>query len=170
MRPENTLLIGRIVGAHGTGGVCKVASYAESLAIFEPGSRLWVETPAVQVQTQEVLWVKPHSKGALMALRDVNSRDAAEALRGAGLYIGRSRLPALEDDSFYWFELIGMEVYTADGFFLGRIGSVLPTGSNDVYVVQDAAGRETLVPALASVVRRVDTAARRMEVILPEGL
>ena len=88
---------------------------------------------------------------------------------GAGLYIEKSRLPSLEDGHFYWFELIGMEVYTDDGRFLGRLASIVPTGSNDVYVVQHA-GRETLVPALASVVKRVDTTARRMEVILPEGL
>ena len=169
MRPENTLLIGRIVGAHGTGGVCKVASYAESLVIFEPGCRLWVETAEAHFQAHEILWVKPHSKSALMALRDVNDRDAAETLRGAGLYIEKSRLPSLEDGQFYWFELIGMEVYTDDGRLLGRLASIVPTGSNDVYVVQHA-GHETLIPALASVVKRVDTTARRMEVILPEGL
>jgi 16S rRNA processing protein RimM len=167
--PENTLLIGRIVGAHGTGGVCKVVSYAESLAIFEPGCHLWAETADAHFQAFEILWVKPHSKNALMALRDVNDRDTAETLRGAALYIEKSRLPTLEDDHFYWFELIGLEVYTEDGQFLGRLASVLPTGSNDVYVVQHA-GRETLVPALASVVKQIDTAARRMEVILPDGL
>jgi 16S rRNA processing protein RimM len=169
VRPENTLLIGKIVGAHGTDGVCKVASYAASLAIFEPGCRLWVETDEAHFQAYEILWVKPHSKSALMALRDVNDRDAAETLRGGGLYIEKSRLPTLEDDHFYWFELIGMEVYTEDGRFLGRLASILPTGSNDVYVVHHA-GQETLIPALASVVKRIDTAARRMEVILPEGL
>ena len=62
-----------------------------------------------------------------------------------------------------------MEVFTQDGVFLGRLESILPTGSNDVYVVRQA-DRETLVPALASVVRRVDTDRRRMEVALPDGL
>ena len=169
MRPANTLLIGRIVGAHGTGGVCKIVSYAESLSIFKAGDRLWVETVEAQFQTHEILWVKAHSKGALMALRGVVDREAAQALRGAGLYIEKNRLPVLEDGHFYWFELIGLEVYTEGGHFLGRLVSILATGSNDVYVVRHA-DQETLVPALASVVKRVDTAARRMEVILPEGL
>ena len=169
MKPENTLLIGRIVGAHGTGGVCKIVSYAESLTVFETGSRLFVEREATHGQTCEVLWVKPHSKGALMALRGVTNRDAAKALQGAGLYIDKRRLPALEEENYYWFELIGMEVYTQDGDYLGRLESVMPTGSNDVYVVR-AKDQETLVPALSSVVRRVDIAERRMEVVLPEGL
>ena len=169
MRPNNAFLIGRIVAAHGTGGVCKIASYAESLAVFEPGNPLFVETDGTHFQALEVLWVKPHSKGALMALSGVNDRDAAEKLRGAALYVDKRRLPALESESFYWFELIGMEVFTQGGVFLGRLESILPTGSNDVYVVRQS-DRETLVPALASVVRRVDTDQRRMEVVLPEGL
>ena len=162
-------MIGRIVGAHGTGGVCKIASYAESLAVFEPGNPLFVETDDIPLQTLEVIWVKPHSKGALMALSGVSDRDAAEKLRGAAIYVDKRRLPALETESYYWFELIGMEVFTQDGVFLGRLESILPTGSNDVYVVRQA-DRETLVPALVSVVRRVDTDRRRMEVALPDGL
>ncbi|MDJ0720219.1 MAG: ribosome maturation factor RimM [Desulfobacterales bacterium] len=163
------MLIGRIVGAHGTGGVCKVASYAESLTAFEPGNPLFVEAGDHDWQTLEVLWVKPHPKGALMALGGVTDRDAAEKLRGAALYVDKRRLPALESENYYWFELIGMEVFTQDDVFLGRLESILATGSNDVYVVR-LADRETLVPALASVVRRVDTERRRMEVVLPEGL
>ena len=169
MKPDNALLIGRIVGAHGTGGVCKIASYAESLAVFEPGNPLFVETDDIPLQTLEVIWVKPHAKGALMALSGVSDRDAAEKLRGAAIYVDKRRLPALETENYYWFELIGMEVFTQDGVFLGRLESILPTGSNDVYVVRQA-DRETLVPALASVVRRVDTDRRRMEVELPDGL
>ncbi len=169
MKPENALLIGKIVGAHGTGGVCRIVSYAESLAVFEPGGHLFVETGGAQAQAFEVLWVKPHSKGALMALDGVNDRQTAETLRGSALYIDKRRLPALEEENYYWFELIGMEVYTQDGGFLGWLESILPTGSNDVYVVREA-DRETLVPALQSVVRRVDTVRRRIEVVLPEGL
>ncbi|MBL0712679.1 MAG: 16S rRNA processing protein RimM [Desulfosarcina sp.] len=169
MKPENALLIGAIVGPHGTGGVCKIRSHAETLAVFEPGGRLFVETAGNHFQTLEVLWIKPHSKGALIAFRDVADRNTAEALRGAKLYIDKTRLPAPEEESYYWFDLIGMEVYTQDGDFLGWLEAVLPTGSNDVYVVRKA-DLETLVPALTSVVKSVDTIQKRMEVVLPEGL
>lgn len=163
------MLIGRIIGAHGTGGVCKIVSYADSLDVFAPGNPLFVEAEDADWQSFDVLWVKPHAKGARMALSGVSDREAAEKLRGAALYVDKRRLPALDTESYYWFELIGMEVFTQDGVLLGRLDSILPTGSNDVYVVRRA-DRETLVPALASVVRRVDTERRRMEVVLPEGL
>ena len=53
--------------------------------------------------------------------------------------------------------------------YLGTLESILPTGSNDVYVVRNG-DEEILLPALASVVRVIDIDQRRMEVILPEGL
>lgn len=62
-----------------------------------------------------------------------------------------------------------MDVYTVDSRYLGQIKSIIPTGSNDVYVVNDEKV-ETLVPALKHVILDVDLAANTMRVELPEGL
>jgi 16S rRNA processing protein RimM len=78
-------------------------------------------------------------------------------------------LPELEPGTYYWADLIGMDVYGGDGVRIGRLESIFRTGSNDVYVVTDA-GRELLVPVIASVVTAVDLPARRIDVNLPEGL
>jgi 16S rRNA processing protein RimM len=62
-----------------------------------------------------------------------------------------------------------MAVYATDGRYLGELRDVIQTGSNDVYVVRQGA-QETLVPALVSVVKAIDTQQNRMEVDLPPGL
>ena len=70
-------------------------------------------------------------------------------------------------------DLIGLSVYTIDGDCLGRIDSIIPTGSNDVYVVKnmvDGKENEVLIPALESVVVEVDLNREIMRVDLPEGL
>ena len=95
--------------------------------------------------------------------------DAAEALVGSRLWVDKTTLPDLDDGIYYWFELIGLSVYTTQGRYLGLLESILQTGSNDVYVIRDGE-KEVLLPALASVVQAVDIHQRRMEVILPEGL
>ena len=110
-----------------------------------------------------------HQHQFIVALAEVTDRGAAEALTGAEVVVARDRLPPPEADSFYWMDLIGMVVTTMDGKPLGNLIRILETGANDVYVVRRGA-RETLVPALASVVRRVDLEQRRMWVDLPEGL
>jgi len=90
-------------------------------------------------------------------------------LIGAELFIPQTELPELDEDTYYWFELIGIEVYTTRGDYLGRITSIFPTGSNDVYVVKDNK-QEMLIPALESVVLDIDLDLKRMQVDLPEGL
>ena len=89
------------------------------------------------------------------------------------MFIERKRLPEPEEDTYYWSDLIGLSVFSEQGQSLGKIKTIMRTGSNDVYVVQDRSDgetRETLVPALKSVVLEVNLEQRTMHVILPEGL
>jgi 16S rRNA processing protein RimM len=162
-------MIGRLVGAHGIGGGLKLKSYAESLDIFAPGRRLLAVDARGGEREVVVAGVRPQGRGAWIALKGVADRGQAAALVGSDLFIDRAELPALEAGAFYWADLIGIEVHAAAGGYLGRIASIFRTGSNDVYVVAEA-GRELLIPALAAVIARVDLAAGRMEVNLPEGL
>ena len=163
------LLIAEIVGVHGLRGVVKLRSYADSPTLFEPGRAFRLEDSDGQAQTLSIDWAKPHGKGMLLAIEGVSDRNAAEALIGSRLWVSKSWLPELDDGAYYWFELIGLSVHTTQGRYLGLLESILPTGSNDVYVIRDG-DKEILLPALASVVQAVDIDRRRMEVILPEGL
>jgi len=88
---------------------------------------------------------------------------------GAELLVDRSVLPEPEDDTYFWVDLIGLRVMDQALGLLGRIDSVIETGSNDVFVVKGGE-REVLVPGLASVVVRVDLENGEMIIDLPEGL
>ena len=70
--------------------------------------------------------------------------------------------------SYYHYQIIDMDVLTEDGSPLGQVAQIIPTGSNDVYVVRDGEGNEMLVPALADVLLEVDPERGRMVVRLPE--
>lgn len=166
---KEVVLIGKIVGAHGVKGTSKISAYVESLTIFKPGTALLICKPDGSEISCEINWVKPHSRGALLALKDVTSREQAKALVGSGLYIKRTGLPKLEDGAYYWFDLIGLAVYTSDDQYLGRLDAIIETGANDVYVIKTD-DREILIPALKSVVRSVDIGQKIMRVELPDGL
>jgi 16S rRNA processing protein RimM len=161
--------IGKIVGAHGVKGTSKIRSYAESLEIYKPGTFLLVSSPDGRENLYEIEWIKPHSRGALLAFKEVIDRDQAKTLIGSELFIDRATLPELESGAYYWFDLIGLNVYTSDNQFIGRLDSVIATGANDVYVVKND-DREILIPALESVVRVIDIEQKIMQVELPEGL
>ena len=163
------MLIGKIVGVHGIKGANRFKSYAESLSVFTPGQSLLMRDNRGGETNVEIIWVKPHTGTPLVSFKGITDRDQAQALIGNELFIPVTALPALDEDTFYWYELVGLEVYTTGGDYLGRIDSIFPTGSNDVYVVKDRQ-KEVLVPALESVVIDIDLEHKRMQVDLPEGL
>ena len=169
MPGERIILIGRLAGAHGMRGGLKLISYAESLDVFTAGLPVRARSADGAEAVYEVGEVRPQGRGAVLFLAGVTHRSQAEALVGCDLFIEKATLPALPEGTYYWADLIGLEVVSVDGRSLGRLESILETGSNDVYVVKGA-GKEILIPALKSVVKAVDLAARRVRVDLPEGL
>lgn len=166
---KDVVLIGKIVGAHGLKGTSKIQLYAESLEIFKSGTVLLVRSPDGSENHYEIDWIKSHSRGALLALKEVTGCDQAKSLIGSELYIEKTELPKLEAGAYYWFDLIGVNVYTSDDRYIGSIDSIIETGANDVYVVKND-DKEILVPALESVVRSIDIESKIMRVELPEGL
>jgi 16S rRNA processing protein RimM len=166
---KDHVLIGEIVGVHGLKGTSKIRSYADSLSLFKPGRSILVRESGGQEKSREIQWIKPHTGTALISFKGIIERYQAQALVGAELFVPKEELPELEEDSHFWFDLIGMAVYTIEGNYLGRIESIIETGSNDVYVVQDDK-KEVLIPALESVVLDIDIKDKRMQVDLPEGL
>lgn len=168
MTKNDYILIGKIAGAHGVKGYLKMISYADSLAVFPPGSPLLFKKSGKE-SIHTVQWVKPHKRSVLLCLKGVENRDQAELFAGSELFIEASLLPELEEGTYYWNDLIGLSVFTIEKTYLGRITSILPTGSNDVYVVKDGKN-ETLIPALEPVVIEINLEDRTMQVDLPEGL
>ena len=167
------IALGQIVGAHGIKGVLRIKPYAESAAVLRTDTSIRLSHSSGWEKTVAARWVKPHSKGWLLAIKGVGTRDQAQALIGADILIERARLPELEDDAYYWSDLIGLSVFSEQGEFLGKVKTIMRTGSNDVYVVQDRSDgntRETLVPALKWVVLEVNLEQGTMHVNLPEGL
>jgi 16S rRNA processing protein RimM len=166
---DGYLSIGKIVGVHGLKGTLRVYSYAESPSIFQPDNLILLRNDDGLEKRYPVCWAKPHTRGVLLALEGIDNCDRAASLVGFTLFIEKALLPELEDDTYYWSDIIGLAVYDTQDVYLGRVTSVLPTGSNDVYVVRNN-DDEILVPALESVVINIDLAEGRMTVELPEGL
>ncbi|PID73995.1 MAG: 16S rRNA processing protein RimM [Desulfobacterales bacterium] len=172
------LTAGKITGVHGVRGEFRLRVYTESLAWFAPGRRIRINMDAApdgpSAVSHKILSSRPHKGVLLVLLDEVTDRAAAEMLIGAEALIPAEDLPEIEeDDTWYWKDLIGMTVRDEEGGFLGSLTRIIETGGetggNDVYVVTDN-GREILIPALASVVRRVDVPGKQMTVRLPEGL
>jgi 16S rRNA processing protein RimM len=172
-KADDLIQIGEVTGAHGIKGGLKFYSYAESLDFLAPGTQIFLDSGQSRT-AYKIVNAQPYKKIVRVVLEGVTTRDQAEALVGRGIFIPKVQLPDLEEeDSYYWVDLIGLQVYSITGEHLGEVTGIIPTGANDVYVIQAPAGRpadEILVPAIASVVLEIDLVGGRMIVELPEGL
>jgi len=166
---DGYLSIGKIVGVHGVKGALRVCSYAESPSIFQANILLLLRNTEGSEIRYPVRWAKSHSRGVLLALEGIDDRDNASSLIGREIFIDKALLPKLEEGTYYWSDIIGLAVYDTEDAYLGRVTSVFPTGSNDVYVVRNGED-ERLVPALEWVVLGIDLVSGRMTVDLPEDL
>lgn len=110
-----------------------------------------------------------HKGAALLKLEGCHDRTSVEKLRGQLVQIPAEEAVPLEQDEYYVHQIVGLAVWTAEGEYLGRVGEVISTGANDVYVVRGE-GREILIPALEDVVLEINLAQGRLVVELMEGL
>ncbi len=167
----NFLKIGKIVGIHGIRGNLKVFSNRDSFDFFCSGNKVVIKKIDGIEKYYRILWSKPHKKNLLILFENVLSRNDAEQLLGSEIFIKKSMLPDLDKDNYYWFQIIGLDVYTEEGLYLGKVDSIIPTGSNDVYEIKDnKSGNEILIPAIESVVKLIDIKKKIMTVNLLEGL
>ena len=167
--PEDLLLVGKVNRPHGLAGVLRVWSYAESEASFTAGEAVFLEPRSGGLHSYGVESITPHKNIFLMKLIGLTSLEQAEEYRGANIYVREDVRKAKGQDEYFWHELIGLRVYSNTGRFVGTLKHIFPTGSNDIYVIQEG-NREVLIPAIHEVVREIDLENRRMVVFEMEGL
>jgi 16S rRNA processing protein RimM len=162
--------IGQIVKSHGLAGRVKVLSYLESDRLLPSLKDAWIGRNPDSARRYPIENVRPEGRTHYsLKLEGVEDRNAADALRGLTVSVPYDSLETLPENEYYWEDLVGLAVVTEDGKSLGRIETIFPTGSNDVFVCREG-GREILLPAIAEVIRSVDIRAGTVVVRLLKGL
>jgi 16S rRNA processing protein RimM len=100
---------------------------------------------------------------------DLTDRNAAEALKGARVFVSRSAFPTPDEDEFYWVDLIGLDVVNPQGESLGKVVDLIDTGANSVLRCESPAvggqpgeTAERLIPFVKAYIVSVSLAERRI--------
>lgn len=169
--PADAVEVGRIVDAWGIKGWFKVLPYsADPEALFS--SKRWFLLPAEKgartfsgVAKLAIKEAKVHSDTVVASAHEVDDRSAAEAMRGARIFVSRSSFPTAEKDEYYWVDLIGLNVVNREGVTLGVVRELLSTGAQTVLVMeyeQDGKTQERMIPFVSVYVDDVDLPAGRI--------
>ncbi|HLT98604.1 MAG TPA: ribosome maturation factor RimM [Burkholderiaceae bacterium] len=188
--PQDLVELGRVSGAYGVRGWIKIQPHAAGSAALLKSRTWWLRRSLAPAQTGELPapWPvkvgKSRTQGSTIvgSLEGVSDRTDAEKLRGCTVWVSRSQFPAVEDDEYYWVDLIGCTLFgehEGNRVLLGVVDGVLDNGAHAVLrvtrqyldeqgvaqAVLDTKGRplEILVPFVAAHVHTVDLENRRLE-------
>lgn len=166
---SDRVCIGAIAGAFGVRGELRLKSFTAEPADMATYGPVETEDGARRFT---ITLTGQSTKGALVArLSGISTKEEADALRGARLYVARDRLPDLAEDEFYHADLIGMEVYDTGGALLGRVKSVQNHGASDLLEIHGPGLKATvLLPFTMEAVPTVDMAGGRIVADPPDGL
>lgn len=162
-------VVGEIVKTRGLRGCVKALSYLESETILQELHFLYLEDKSGSKLRYDINKIDYSGRFFFLEFKGVSDIDAAQKLLGSKLLLPRNLLEVLPDGEYYWQDIIGLNVYTTEGRHLGRITSIFPTGSNDVYVCLGQDG-EVLIPAVGDVIEQIDLISRKITIKLLEGL
>jgi 16S rRNA processing protein RimM len=171
--PADAIEVGRITDAWGVKGWFKVLSHSSTPeALF--AAKRWYLLPSERgaktfggTVVLPIRQVKDHSDTVVAWAQGVDDRDAAEALRGARIFVPRSSFPTTTEDEYYWVDLIGLEVLNREGVALGQVQELMSTGPQTVLVLGyelDGKAQERMIPFVSAFVDKVDLAERRITV------
>lgn len=111
-----------------------------------------------------VLGARLHAGNALFRLQGISTPETVERLRGTPLRIRGADARPLAANEYFLYQVIGLEVFDEAGNRLGRVSDLIETGANDVLVVTDDAGQDTLYPSHPDVVLTLNPATGRVVV------
>lgn len=162
---DNLLEIGQIVNSYGIKGFLKVVPYTDNVERYDDLKTIYIEKNKKLIQ-MEIEEVKYHKNLVLLKLKGIDDINDTLEFKNCYIKIDRKDAIKLPEDTYFIVDLIGLEVITDEGETLGNLVDVFPTGSNDVYVVKNELGKQTLLPAIGDVIKQVDIENKKMVVHL----
>jgi len=164
---DRRVCIGAFAGAHGVKGQAKVKAFTEEEKGVASYGPVETEDAARLFTLKYIRTAKPGI--AIGTAQEISSREEAQALAGARLYVARAALPKTSDeDEFYLEDLVGLNACTEDGVALGEIAAIHNFGAGDILELRSVPGRKSplMIPFTKTAAPVIDLEAGYVEIAL----
>ena len=137
---DKLILVGHVAGGFGVKGEIKITAYtADPLALTAYGPLLRADGSHALTVTS----ARPTKEGVVGRVKEVETKEQADALRNLKLFVPRDRFPEPDEDEFYLADLVGVEARDPEGVVLGTVRAVQNFGADDMLEISPAAGGQT---------------------------
>ncbi|MEX0341783.1 MAG: ribosome maturation factor RimM [Erythrobacter sp.] len=137
---DKPVTLAAVTGAHGVTGEVRLKLFGEGVDALRPHK-------SFNEGTLTLAKIRSDNKGGAIArFAEVTNRTAAEQLRGTALSVARDALPALDEQEFYFSDLIDLAVVTDTGEAVGRVCAVENFGATDIVEIEKPDGKKFMVP------------------------
>jgi len=162
-------MIGKVVSTQGNKGEIKVLPLTDSTDRFKKLTTIFIRNNISQKELN-IEKIKIKENMVILKIKDIENIKEAKMLVGSYLEIERENAIKLPKDTYFVFEIIGLDVFTKNNIFLGKVDNVLSTGSNDVYIVKNEDKEDLFIPATREVVENIDLEKKRITINMVDGL
>ncbi|WP_099158072.1 ribosome maturation factor RimM [Virgibacillus ndiopensis] len=167
---EKMFNVGKIVNTHGIRGEVKVHRISDFDERFAIGETLYLVKDNEKPLQLEIKSHRIHKGFDLISFEGLDNINDVEHFKGSELKISEEQLTDLDEDEYYYHEIIGCDVFTTNEEKLGTIKEILSPGANDVWVVKQIKGKDLLVPYIEEIVKEIDVDSQRVVIDPMEGL
>ena len=159
------LKVGKIVNTHSLKGEVKVISSTDfEEERFKKGSKLLITRGNQLIREVVVQSYRNHKNFLLVKFEGIDSVEEAEKLKNLQIKINSDEVGELEENEFYFHQIIGCEVFDENDKNLGEIIDILTPGANDVWVINVENCREILIPYIEYVVKKIDITSKKVNI------
>jgi len=163
------IIIGKVVSTQGNKGEVNVLPLTDSIDRFKNLDNVFLRSKKSQT-ILNVEKIRKRNDTVILKLKDIENIEEAKMIVGSFLEVERKNAVKLPKETYFIFEIIGLEVYDENNIFLGKVENVISTGSNDVYVVKSKDKEELFIPAIREVVKNVNLEKKRITIKMLDGL
>lgn len=169
MTVDDCYQLGYVIKPHGLRGEVQIFLDVDSPEEYETLESVFV-LQGQQLVPFFIESIAVRSEKAIVAFEEVETIEAAKALKGCSLYLPLNNLPELGADDFYYHELIGFSLKSHTGESIGEIKSVLEAGAQELLAVTHPGGKEILVPLTDHLINTLNKKEKELVMEIPDGL
>jgi len=169
MTTENSDLIevGTVIEAYGIRGALKIRPFSNDPVALLAAKEIWLSgLRLLQMRDFSVYKSKEHSGSVILELVGLTDREIALSFKSATVLIPRSKFPPLDDNEYYWTDLMGAEVHNQQNELIGIVKEIVDNSAQTVLVISEDEKKQHLIPFVQSFIIEVDLESTPKKIVV----